>query len=153
MCTWEVQLVTFYVATILPHCRRVPELNQVVLTNVVPKVLSAFCDPLRKLEPTSAELSLVKVCLEKYHGPCGNQRMNLEKKLVAILEECRDENLLNLVAQIFPLLSSAGGGGSNGIGHSTDWKGMVIKILAKMEDCLLTLFSDVCPVITVRRHD
>ena len=120
-----------------------------VLSSVVPKILSSFCDSSRRVPPSDVELNLVKVCLQKYHGPCGNQRANLEKTLVALIDQDENVSQLELISEVLPLVSSAGGGGSSGMGHSVDWKGMTAKILAKMEDCIVTLYGDACPLLNV----
>jgi len=127
----------------------VPELNQAVTSAVVPKVLSAFCDSSRADSPSTAELKLLRICLQKYHGPCGNQRANLERTLLTLFDESEDAGQLELISLALPLISSAGGGGTNGMKHSDDWKGMLVKVLASMEDCLVALYGDACPVLNV----
>ena len=96
---------------------------------------------------TEEEVEALIILLERYRGPCGSYRNQLERVLLPYIDG-EPENL-RTVAKIFPLLSCVGGGGNKGEKHSDDWGRMVKRILITMYDTLVSLCGDVCPVLEV----
>jgi hypothetical protein len=76
--------------------------------------------------------------------------MNLERILLSLLGSTESsESEIELVAQVLPLLSAAGGGGTNGEKHSSDWTQMGIRVLRAIYECLTLLYGDASPMFEV----
>lgn len=119
------------------------EVNQVVISTIVPKILSYFVE--ENQGSTALEsvenVSLLKMCLQEFHGPCGHFRDKLEKVLSSLFDSENDE-LIQAVAEALPLLSYSGGGGNAGEKHIQDWNRMLTKFLKTSHSTFLQLYNN-----------
>jgi hypothetical protein len=93
-------------------------------------------------QPNLQTLNLLRICMENFKGICGNYRERIEKALVLFLDHDDNSELVQIVCNIFPMMSQTGGGGSRGDNHSKDWLTMVRKLMKEAYDCLYVLYSD-----------
>lgn len=126
------------------------ETNQLMTTSIIPKILANFCEGSKEQNFTKSieELTLLKTCLEEYHGPCGQYRDNLERNLVSLMDS-DNIDVIDAISQVMPLLSYAGGGGSGGEKHTKDWTTMLTKVLKAAYSTLYQLYGDNCPTLEV----
>jgi len=136
----------------VPKCKELPDVNQVMTTSVVGKIVTRCVEEFQDMDgrqPGHEVVNLLKMCLERYRGPCGSFRDKLEKALIPYMDH-ENGDLVRLICDILPLLSSTGGGGSQGDKHSKDWSTMVMRLMKSAYDCLYQLYADSCPTLEVR---
>jgi len=145
-----VVVIVLLSVSFIPKCHSMTEVNQCMTSSIIPKILAHFCENSQdsNSQKSVEELTLLRVCLEEYHGPCGQFREKLEKVLVPLID-ADNGNLVEFLGEVMPLLSYAGGGGGGGEKHTKDWNEMLTKLLKTTYSTLYVLYGSSCPLLEV----
>jgi len=110
--------------------------------------MTYFCEAGKSSDFSMADAQLLKVCFRSYHGACGPYKAQLYKILIPMIDR-KQTGLIQYLASLFPLLSSVGGGGQNGVKHTMEWGSMVMKIVHECYESMYSLYNEIMPSLAV----